>query len=73
LNLTGDVGVSPITFAATVGFGLKLDSGKAVSESALVTGKVFAADYSGGTTPEELATDIRTMESGGRRQRDHRV
>jgi hypothetical protein len=63
LDLTGDIGVSPITFAAIVGFGLKLDSKKAFSESAMVTGKVFAADYRGGTTTDDLATDIRAMEA----------
>jgi hypothetical protein len=63
LDLTGDVGVSPITFAAIVGFGLRLDRKKAFSTSALVTGKVFAADYRGGTTTEDLASDIRAMEA----------
>jgi hypothetical protein len=63
LDLTGDVGVSPITFAAIVGFGLKLDSKKAFSVSALVNGQVFAADYRGGTTTQDLANDIRAMEA----------
>jgi hypothetical protein len=63
LDLTGDVGVSPITFAAIVGFALKLDSKKAFSESALVDGQVFAADYRGGTTTQDLVVDIRNMEA----------
>jgi hypothetical protein len=63
LDLTGDVGVSPITFAAIVGFGLKLDSKKAFSTSALVNGQVFAADYRGGTTTQDLVVDIRNMEA----------
>jgi hypothetical protein len=63
LDLTGDMGLSPTTFAAIVGFGLKLDSKKAFSKSGLVNGEVFAADYRGGTTTEDLATDIRAMEA----------
>jgi hypothetical protein len=62
LDLTGDVGLSPTTFAAIVGFGLKLDSSKAFSVSAVVDGQVFAADYRGGTTTKDLKADIRAME-----------
>lgn len=62
LDLTGDVGLSPTTFAAIVGFGLKLDSKKAFSVSAVVKGQVFAADYRGGTTTADLTVDIRNME-----------
>jgi hypothetical protein len=63
LDLTGDMGLSPTTFAAITGFALKLDSKKAFSKSALVKGEVFAADYRGGTTTQDLATDIRSMEA----------
>lgn len=62
LDLTGDMGLSPTTFAAITGFGLKLDSKKAFSKSAVVDGEVFAADYRGGTTTADLKTDIRAME-----------
>jgi hypothetical protein len=63
LDLTGDVGLSPIGFAFIVGLGLKLDSSKAFSKSAMVDGEVFAADYMGGTTTVDLKKDIIAMEA----------
>jgi len=43
--VTGDIGVSPIAAAAITGFALALDGSGTFSTSALVTGKVYAADY----------------------------
>src|SRR3972149_6434781 len=47
-SITGDIGVSPIDSSAITGFGLIMDSSNTFSTSSLVTGKIYAADY---TTP----------------------
>jgi hypothetical protein len=64
LEVTGDVGVSPIEASAITGMALKMDKkSKAWSESKMVTGKVLASDYSGGTTADDLAADVVSMEA----------
>jgi hypothetical protein len=45
-SIVGDIGVSPIHATAITGFGLILDPSGQFSTSSLVTGKVFASDYS---------------------------
>ena len=44
-HITGSIGVSPIASTAITGFGLVLDKSGAFSTSALVTGRVYAANY----------------------------
>ncbi len=44
-SVVGDIGASPVTAAAITGFTLVLDPSGVFSTSTLVTGSVFAADY----------------------------
>jgi protein involved in polysaccharide export with SLBB domain len=61
LEVTGDVGVSPIISSAITGLALEMDESNEFSASTMVEGKVMAADYTSGTTKEDLATDIADM------------
>jgi hypothetical protein len=61
LDVTGDVGVSPIISSAITGLALIMDESKEFSAFTMVEGKVMAADYPSGTTKEDLATDIAAM------------
>jgi Ice-binding-like len=61
-QITGDVGVSPIAATAMTGFGLILDASGTFSTSALVTGKVYAADYAA-PTPAMLTTAVSDMQT----------
>ncbi|MDP3778929.1 MAG: ice-binding family protein [bacterium] len=61
-SITGDIGVSPIAATAITGFGLVLDSSNTFSTSALVTGKVYAADYAA-PTPANMTTAVSNMET----------
>ena len=56
----GDVGVSPAAATYITGFGLVADSSNIFSTSSLVTGKVYAADYSV-PTPANLTTAVLDM------------
>jgi len=58
--VTGDVGVSPIDSTAITGFGLIMDSSNVFSTSSLVTGKVYAADYTP-PTPIKMGIAIGDM------------
>lgn len=79
--ITGNIGVSPIDSTAITGFTLALDSaGTPVgcfSTSPLITGKVYAADYSGACpTPSNLTTAVSDMmiaytDAAGRTLPDH--
>lgn len=63
-DITGDLGVSPISYAAITGFALTPTvpiAATAFSTSAQVTGKVYAADYLGGTTASDLSTAVTDM------------
>lgn len=60
--ITGDMGVSPIAAAAITGFSLAADSSNVFSNSAQVTGKVYAADYTS-PTPANLTTAVSNMET----------
>ena len=59
--ITGDMGVSPIAEAAITGFSMTRDSTDTFSTSALVTGKIYAADMAT-PTPTYLTTAISDME-----------
>ena len=56
--ITGDLGVSPVAATYITGFGLAVDPTGCFSTSSLVTGKIFASDYTGGgcTTTAPLLT-----------------
>lgn len=60
--ITGDIGVSPIDSTAITGFGLIMDSSNQWSTSSLVTGKIYAADYTS-PTPTEMTSAISDMET----------
>jgi hypothetical protein len=74
-SVVGDIGVSPIDSTAITGFGLTMDSSNTFSTSALVTGRVYAADYAS-PTPTMMTTAISDMETAytnaaGRTDPDH--
>ena len=74
-SIVGDIGVSPAAATAITGFGLTMDSSNTFSTSALVTGKVYAADYAS-PTPTMMTTAISDMETAyadaaGRTNPDH--
>ena len=62
--ITGDIGVSPITFASMTGFALVLHSSAAYATSTQVVGKVYAADY-GVPTPAKMTTAVGDSETRG--------
>ena len=61
-SIGGDMGVSPIDSTAITGFGLIMDSSGEFSTSALVIGKVYAADYAV-PTPTKMTTAVSDMET----------
>jgi hypothetical protein len=61
-QIIGDIGVSPIDSTAITGFGLILDPSTQFSTSSLVTGKIYAADYSP-PTPINMGISIGNMET----------
>ena len=61
-HITGDIGVSPITATAITGFGLIMDASNTFSTSSLVTGKVYAANYTT-PTPTKMTTAVGDMET----------
>jgi hypothetical protein len=61
-SIVGDIGVSPIDSTAITGFGLIMDSSNQFSTSSIVTGKVYAADYTS-PTPTIMTTAISDMET----------
>ena len=64
--VTGDLGVSPVAATYITGFGLAVDATGCFSTSSLVTGKVFASDYTGGgctTTAPLLTTAVLDMQT----------
>jgi hypothetical protein len=60
--ISGNIGVSPIDSTAITGFGLTVDASNTFSISPLVTGKIYAADY---TTPTSsvMTTAIGNMQT----------
>jgi len=74
-SVTGNVGTSPIAAIALTGFGLIMDSTTQFSTSSLVTGGIYAADYTS-PTPSKMTTAISDMETAftdaaGRLDPDH--
>jgi Ice-binding-like len=61
-KITGNIGVSPIAATAITGFNLALDSLGTFSTSALVTGKVYAANYKV-PTPNMMTTAVSDMQT----------
>jgi hypothetical protein len=59
-DVTGDIGLSPLDSTYITGFGLIMDSTGTFSTSSLVTGKIYAADYTS-PTPTTLTTAISNM------------
>ena len=64
-KIVGNLGVSPIAAAAITGFGLKKDPSGEFSTSTLVTGRIYAANYST-PTPAMLTTAIGDMQNAYR-------
>lgn len=60
-SIIGNIGVSPIAATALTGFSLSLDPSGQFSTSALVTGQVFAADYTP-PTPDVMSAAIVDMQ-----------
>jgi len=60
--ITGDIAVSPAAATYITGFGLILDSTGTFSTSSLVTGNVYAADYTS-PTPATLITAVSDMQA----------
>ena len=61
-GIVGDIGVSPIDSTAITGFGLGMDATNTFANSSLVTGKVYAADYTP-PTPAKMTTAVSDMET----------
>lgn len=61
-SITGDIGVSPISNTALTGFALVADTTDVFSTSNLVTGKVYAADYTD-PTPVNLVAAVLDMQN----------
>jgi hypothetical protein len=58
--ITGDVGLSPAAASFITGFSLVADATNVFSTSPLVTGQLFAADYTA-PTPSNLTTAVNNM------------
>jgi hypothetical protein len=61
-SIVGDVGISPAAATFITGFGLVYASGATYSTSSLVTGRVYAPDYTP-PTPTKMTTAISDMET----------
>ena len=60
--ITGDIGVSPIDATALTGFGATLDISGTFATSALVTGRIYAANYTP-PTPSIMTAAVSAMET----------
>ena len=60
--ITGNIGVSPIARGGMTGFSETMDGTNTFSQATQVTGKMFAADYSG-TTPTVLGLAVLDMQA----------
>ena len=60
--VVGDIGVSPAAASSITGFGLIADSTNTFSTSSLVTGKVYAANYTP-PTPANMTTAVSDMQT----------
>jgi hypothetical protein len=61
-HVTGDIGVSPEAATSITGFDLIADSTNTFSTSALVTGKIYAANYTP-PTPAKMTAAVSDMET----------
>ncbi len=61
-NITGDIGISPAAASFITGFGLIADASNTFSKSSLVTGDLYAADYTD-PTPAKMTTAIGDMQT----------
>jgi len=61
-QITGDIGISPSAATYITGFGLIMDASGTFSTSSLITGKVYASDYTS-STPTKMTTAISNMET----------
>lgn len=61
-HITGDIGISPAAATFITGFGLIMDVSNTFSTSSLITGNVYAADYTP-PTPSKMTTAIGDMET----------
>ena len=61
-SIVGDIGVSPAAATYITGFGLIMDASNQFSTSSLVTGKVYAADYTE-PTPTILGIAVLDMQA----------
>lgn len=59
-SIVGDIGISPNAASSITGFALVLDGSGTFSTSSLVTGKIYAADYTP-PTPTTMTTAINDM------------
>lgn len=74
-SFVGDIGLSPAAATFITGFGLTNDASNTFATSALVTGKIWAADYTA-PTPADLTTAVLAMQNAytdaaGRTSPDH--
>jgi uncharacterized repeat protein (TIGR02543 family) len=61
-SVTGNIGVSPAAATAITGFGLIMDANGQSSHTPIVTGKVYASDYSA-PTPSNMTTAVNDMQT----------
>lgn len=61
-SIVGDIGASPMDSTGITGFSLIMDASNEFSTSSLVTGKVYAADYTA-PTPTKMTTAVSDMET----------
>jgi uncharacterized repeat protein (TIGR02543 family) len=61
-SVTGNIGVSPAAATAITGFGLIMDANGQSSHTPIVTGKVYAANYSS-PTPSNMTTAVNDMQT----------
>jgi hypothetical protein len=61
-NITGDIGISPAAGSYLTGFGLIMDASNTFSTSSLITGKVYASNYTV-PTPTKMITAVSDMET----------
>jgi hypothetical protein len=59
-GITGDIGISPSAASYITGFALSMDVSNTFSTSSLITGKVYASDYTP-PTPTKMTTAISDM------------
>ncbi|MDR3628415.1 MAG: ice-binding family protein [Ignavibacteriaceae bacterium] len=60
--ITGDIGISPTAATYITGFGLIMDASGTYSTSSVITGKVYASDYTS-PTPTKMTTAINDMQT----------